>query len=230
MNMYSILLTVGSLAVVTATVVAVALLVSRHPHVRGRATQLRRALTRRSRVWTRPGAVAVFVAMTAAACGSNEVSPAGPSSSPPTAGVTTVAKGRFMTASNGEAVRITSAAAIAPSATATSPLPAGKQCFAVNVSLKNGTQLDWSQPLTQMTVLDSSGVQSKANNGLGICPASATGGLDGVAAGDQTTIAQMIFLVPSTGQLIFNWTPTRTGEVPHQTPTLLGDVYQSPLR
>lgn len=138
-----------------------------------------------------------------------------------------MAKGQIMTASDGEAVTVTNATAVTPNANAT--LPAGKQCLAVSVSLKDNSQLGWSTPLAQMTVRDSAGQIYNSNNGLGICPVSSSGFVEGVLAGDQSP-ARMIFLVPSTGHLVFYWTPTHTGEALHQPPVLLGGAYQSPLR
>jgi hypothetical protein len=55
------------------------------------------------------------------------------------------------------------------------------------------------------------GQKYDADNGIGTCP-SGSSSISSLVAGGKAT-ADLVFQVPSTGGLVFNWTPTLSGQV-----------------
>jgi hypothetical protein len=116
---------------------------------------------------------------------------------------------------NGETVTVTTDALGVTDPNALTPPSPGQQCIKVSVSLNNGSSNEWTLPLSEMTVVDASGQKYNADNGIGTCP-SGTASISSLVAGGNAT-ADIVFQVPSTGAINFNWSPTLSGKV-YQTP------------
>ena len=160
------------------------------------------------------GALVAF-ALTADTCNTSGGTPAGQSAS--ASGTVTVAVGSPMKASSGEQVTVNTFAAGVPNPGGFETLPAGQQCVKVSVSIKNGSSNEWLLPLSEMTVVDSNGQKYDADNGLGTCP-NGTSTISSLVAGGNAT-ADLVYKVPSSGALNFNWSPA-----------LAGTVYQTTLK
>jgi len=156
------------------------------------------------------GAAIIVVIVVVVALGTHSGgSPAGSNGSG--GGTTTVAKGQPMTLDNGEVVTVTADTPGVTDPNALTPPSPGQQCIKVSVSLVNGSSNEWTLPLSEMTVVDSSGQKYNADNGIGTCP-SGTATISSLVAGGKAT-ADLVFQVPSAGALNFNWSPTLSGKV-----------------
>lgn len=156
------------------------------------------------------GAV-LFMCLAAASCDTSGGAPAGSSST----AVATVTKGQPMTASSGESVTVTTYTPGVTDPNAISTSAPGQQCVKVSVSIKNGSTSEWTLPMSETSIVDASGQKYTSDNGIGTCP-SGTSMISSLVAGGSAT-ADLVFQVPSTGALDFNWTPTLSGQV-FQTP------------
>jgi hypothetical protein len=149
----------------------------------------------------------LFFSLTAESCATSGGAPAGASAS----GVATVAKGQPMIYSSGEQVTVTAYAAGVTDPNALETAAPGQQCVKVSVAIKNGSTSEWSLPLSEMTIVDASGQKYNADNGIGTCP-SGTASISSLVAGGSGT-ADLVFQVPTSGKLDFNWTPVLATQV-----------------
>ncbi len=154
--------------------------------------------------------ITVFLATTADTCNTSGGTAAGSSASSGS-GVTTVAQGQPMKESSGEQVTVTAFAAGVTDPNALETLKAGQQCVKVSVSVNNGSTNEWILPLSEMSVVDASGQKYDADNGIGTCP-SGSSEISSLVAGGKA-VADLVYQVPSSGGLLFNWTPTLSGQV-----------------
>jgi len=159
-------------------------------------------------------ALGVFI-LTADTCNVTGGAPAGSSSTP--GGTITVAKGHAMTDSNGESVTVTGFSTKGVDPSGFLPLPAGKECLGISVTVKNGSSTEWTLPLSEVSVVDASGQKYDGLSSDNAACLNSTS-IDSLVAGGSG--AGTVYLaVPSAGALDVNWSPS----------DLSGQVFQTPL-
>jgi hypothetical protein len=158
-------------------------------------------------------ALGVFL-LTAETCNTSGGTPAGSSSTP--GGTITVAKGHAMTDSNGESMTVTAFSTHGVDPSGFLPLPAGKRCLGISVTVKNGSSSEWLFPLLEVSVVDSSGQKyDDLSSDNAACLNSTS--IDSLVAGGHG--AGTVYLaVPKTGVLDVNWTPGDFSGQVFQTP------------
>lgn len=156
--------------------------------------------------------IVAFMLIGADSC---DVSGGSPAGSSPQSGTISIKAGQPMSY-QGRGVEVADSAPAPVDASALESPPAGQECLKVDVKLINDASQEWLIPLSEMTLVDANGQKYQSDNGLATCATSDN--IDSLVTGGHAGAA-MYFLVPSSGHLDFNWTPT-----------LSGVVFQSPLR
>ncbi|HXC75514.1 MAG TPA: DUF4352 domain-containing protein [Candidatus Acidoferrum sp.] len=148
-------------------------------------------------------ALGVFL-LTADTCNVSGGTPAG--SIPTPGGTITVAVGRPMTDTNGESMTVAAFKASPVDPNGFETLPPGRQCVAITVTIKNGSSSEWIFPLSEVSVVDSTGQKCDALDvNSGACHSSDS--IDSLVAGGHGT-GTVYYAVPKAGALDVNWTPS----------------------
>jgi hypothetical protein len=123
-----------------------------------------------------------------------------------------VAIGARMHAQSGDSVTATALNLSYSSGNEFETASAGHQCIQVTVALNNGSQSEWTLPLSEVSVVDGAG--QKYDSFGGNCGSGDS--IDSLVVGGHAA-AKLVFEVPANSPLNLTWVPDQFGPEVYQT-------------